>query len=166
MIALDDFRLMANWVFLFGAFLAVMISPAYVAKQKLQAGEYYSLILFCHSRHDGDERGPELMVIFLGQELMSIAVYALTGFNRRDRRSAEAGLKYFLLGAFASGFLLFGIALVYGASGSTNIHAIATALQDQTVAEGMMTAGVALLAIGFAFKVAAGSVSYVDAGCL
>ena len=72
----------------------------------------------------------DLIVIFLGLEVMSIAVYALTAFNRRDRKSAEAGLKYFLLGAFATGFFLYGIALVYGATGSTNVAQIGQAVSS------------------------------------
>ena len=155
MIAVDRFRLFANWVFIIGAALTIVISLPYVAKQRLQAGEYYSLIVFATVGMMFMASARDLMVIFLGLELMSIGVYALAGFNRRDRRSAEAGLKYFLLGAFASGFLLFGIALMYGAAGSSNIHAIAVAVQDGTVAMELMTPGVALLAIGFAFKVSA-----------
>ena len=155
MIAVDRFRLFANWVFILGAAFSIVISLPYVARQKLQAGEYYSLILFAAVGMMFMASARDLMIIFLGLELMSIGVYALAGFNRRDRRSAEAGLKYFLLGAFASGFLLFGIALVYGATGSTNLHAVAMAVNDGTVANALMVPGVALLAIGFAFKVSA-----------
>lgn len=155
MIAVDRFRLFANWVFILGAALSIVISLAYVARQKLQAGEYYSLILFATVGMMFMASARDLMVIFLGLELMSIGVYALVGFNRRDRRSAEAGLKYFLLGAFATGFLLFGIALVYGAAGSTNIQAIAAAIAGGSTQDQLLIPGVALLAIGFAFKVAA-----------
>ena len=155
MIAVDGFRLFANWIFLIGAAFSIVISLAYVDRQGLQAGEYYSLILFATIGMMFMASARDLMVIFLGLELMSIAVYALVGFNRRDRRSAEAGLKYFLLGAFATGFLLFGIALVYGATGSANIHAIAVAVQDGAAPSALMIPGVALLAIGFAFKVSA-----------
>ncbi len=155
MIAVDKFRLFANWIFLLGAAFCIVISLAYVARQKLQAGEYYALMLFATVGMMFMASARDLMIIFLGLELMSIGVYALAGFNRRDRRSAEAGLKYFLLGAFASGFLLFGIALVYGATGSTNIHSIAVAVQDGAVAGRLLVSGVALLAVGFAFKVSA-----------
>ena len=155
MIAVDRFRLFANWIFLLGAAFAVVVSLDYVARQKLQAGEYYSLILFAVVGMMFMASARDLMIIFLGLELMSIGVYALAAFNRRDRRSAEAGLKYFLLGAFASGFLLFGIALVYGATGSTNIHDVAVAVQEGTAARGLLLPGVALLAAGFAFKVSA-----------
>ena len=155
MIALDRFRFFANWTFLLGAGFAIIISLPYVARQKLQAGEYYSLILFAVVGMMFMASARDLMVIFLGLELMSIGVYALAGFNRRDRRSAEAGLKYFLLGAFASGFLLFGIALVYGATGSANIEVVADAVRNGTAVDALMAPGVALLAIGFAFKVSA-----------
>jgi NADH-quinone oxidoreductase subunit N len=86
---------------------------------------------------------------------MSIAVYALTAFNRRDRRSAEAGLKYFLLGAFATGFLLYGIALVYGGTGSTNIAEISRAVSSGPTSPSMLGIGIALMVVGFAFKVSA-----------
>ncbi len=154
MIAVDRFRLFANWIFLLGAALSIVISLAYVTRHRLQAGEYYSLILFATIGMMLMGAARDLMIIFLGLELMSIAVYALVGFNRRNRRSAEAGLKYFLLGAFATGFLLFGIALVYGGAGSTNVEAIAGAIRAGTAADVLMVPGVALLVIGFAFKVA------------
>jgi NADH-quinone oxidoreductase subunit N len=86
---------------------------------------------------------------------MSVAVYALTAFNRRDRKSAEAGLKYFLLGAFSTGFFLYGIALVYGATGSTNIALIGASVADGVASPQLLTVGIAMLAIGFAFKVSA-----------
>ena len=155
MIAVDRFRLFGNWIFILGAALSIFISLAYVQRQRLQAGEYYSLILFATVGMMVMGAARDLMVIFLGLELMSIAVYALVGFNRRDRRSAEAGLKYFLLGAFATGFLLFGIALVYGATGSANVREIAAAVADGSAAGVLLLPGVALLVIGFAFKVAA-----------
>jgi NADH-quinone oxidoreductase subunit N len=98
----------------------------------------------------------DLMLIFLGLELMSVAVYVMTGLNRRDRRSAEAALKYFLLGAFSSAFFLFGIALVYGGTGSVNLAVIqATLGVDGAGSNMLVSAGMALLAVGFAFKVAA-----------
>ncbi len=155
MIAVDGFRLFANWVFLLGAALSILISFGYVHRQKLQVGEFYALILFATAGMMFMAAARDLIVVFLGLELMSIAVYALTAFNRRDRKSAEAGLKYFLLGAFATGFLLYGIALVYGAAGSTNIAAVAAAIEAGAASERLLVAGVAMLIIGFAFKVSA-----------
>jgi NADH-quinone oxidoreductase subunit N len=155
MIAVDGFRLFANWLFLLAAALSILISFAYVHRQRLQAGEFYGLILLSTAGMMFMAAARDLIVIFMGLEVMSVAVYALSAFNRRDRKSAEAGLKYFLLGAFATGFLLYGIALVYGATGSTNI-----ALVGQTVAAGdaqpiFLTLGISFLTIGFAFKVSA-----------
>lgn len=154
-IAVDKFRLFANWVLVVGAAFAVAISLAYVSRQRLQAAEYYALIAFATVGMMVVAAARDLMIVFLGIETMSIAVYALVAFNRRDPRSAEAGLKYFLLGAFASGFLLFGIALIYGATGSSNLHDIAVAVQDGAAADSLMMPGAALLVTGFAFKVSA-----------
>jgi NADH-quinone oxidoreductase subunit N len=155
MIAVDGFRLFANWIFLLAAALTVLISFSYVHRQRLQAGEFYGLILLSTAGMMFMAGARDLMVIFLGLEVMSISVYALTAFNRRDRKSAEAGLKYFLLGAFSTGFFLYGIALVYGATGSTNVAAIASSVSAGAASQGLLVVGVALLAIGFAFKVSA-----------
>ena len=98
MIALDHFRLFANWILLLGGGFSIVVSLAYVDRHRLQAGEYYALILFAVVGMMVMASARDLMLIFIGLELMSVGIYALAGFNRRDRRSAEAGLKYFLLG--------------------------------------------------------------------
>jgi NADH-quinone oxidoreductase subunit N len=96
------------------------------------------------------------MVIFIGLEVMSVPVYVLTGINRRSMQSAEGALKYFLLGAFSSAFFLFGIALIYGGAGTTNLSLIATSISTGTTTAGqLIPVGIALLAVGFGFKVAA-----------
>lgn len=155
MIAVDGFRLFANWIFLLAAALTVLISFVYIYRLRLQAGEFYALILFATAGMMFMAGARDLIVIFLGLEVMSIAVYALAAFNRRDRKSAEAGLKYFLLGAFSTGFFLYGIALVYGATGSTNIAAINTSVASMAASPGLLVVAIALLAIGFGFKVSA-----------
>jgi NADH-quinone oxidoreductase subunit N len=155
MIAVDGFRLFANWIFLATAALAVVMSPTYVWRQRLQAGEFYALILFATAGMMFMAAARDLIVIFLGLEVMSISVYALTAFNRRDRKGAEAGLKYFLLGAFSTGFFLYGLALVWGAAGSSNVTEIAQAVQSGAVSMPLLVIGIALLAVGFAFKVSA-----------
>jgi NADH-quinone oxidoreductase subunit N len=155
MIAVDRFRLFANWIFLIAAALTILISFSYVARQRLQAGEFYTLILLSTAGMMFMAGARDLMVVFLGLEVMSISVYALTAFNRRDRKSAEAGLKYFLLGAFSTGFFLYGIALVYGATGSTNVAIIGASVSSGAATGGLLVMGVALLAVGFAFKVSA-----------
>ncbi|HET9949383.1 MAG TPA: NADH-quinone oxidoreductase subunit N, partial [Longimicrobiales bacterium] len=155
MVAVDGFRLYANWVLLIAAALSILISFAYVWRQQLQSGEFYGLILLATAGAMFMAGARDLIVIFLGLEVMSVAVYALSAFNRRDRKSAEAGLKYFLLGAFSTGFFLYGIALAYGATGSTNIAAIGRAVAGGTASPGLLAIGIALLAVGFGFKVAA-----------
>ncbi len=155
MIAVDGFRLFANWIFLVAAALGILISLAYVWRQRLQAGEYYGLVLLSTAGMMFMAGARDLIVVFLGLEVMSVAVYALSAFNRRDRRSAEAGLKYFLLGAFSTGFFLYGIALVYGATGSTHLPAIGAAVADGSARGAFLIFGIALLGVGFAFKVSA-----------
>lgn len=155
MIAVDGFRLFANWILLAAAAFAVVMSFTYVWRQRLQAGEYYALILLASAGMMFMVAARDLIVIFLGLEVMSISVYALAAFNRRDRRSAEAGLKYFLLGAFSTGFFLYGLALVYGSAGSTNLQEISAAVRAGETVPGLLAVGVAMLAVGFAFKVSA-----------
>lgn len=155
MIAVDGFRLFGNWVFLISLALAVLVSPAYIYRQRLQRGEFYALLLFATAGMMVMVAARDLILIFLGLELMSVAVYALAAFNRRDRKSAESGLKYFLLGAFSSGFFLYGIALAYGATGSVNIADIAASVGSGSADPVLLGFGVALLLIGFAFKVSA-----------
>ena len=155
MIAADDFRWVADWVFVGAAALTVLISIAYLEREQLLAPEYYVLVLFGTIGMMLMAAGADLMVIFLGLELMSVAVYVLAGFDRRRARSAEAALKYFLLGAFASGFLLYGIALVYGATGTTNLGLINAQLSSLGRPSAMLLAGLAMLVVGFGFKIAA-----------
>jgi NADH-quinone oxidoreductase subunit N len=155
MVAVDRFRLFANWVLLAGAALSILISFAYVYRQRLQSGEFYGLIVLATAGMMFMVGARDLIVVFLGLEVMSVAVYALTAFNRRDRKSAEAGLKYFLLGAFSTGFFLYGIALVYGATGSTNVTLIGQSVASGAASPGLLAVGVGMLAIGFCFKVSA-----------
>jgi NADH-quinone oxidoreductase subunit N len=155
MIAADDFRWVADWVFLGAAALTVLISFTYLEREQLLIPEYYVLLIFATLGMMVMAAGADLMVIFLGLELMSVAVYVLAGLDRRRARSAEAALKYFLLGAFASGFLLYGIALAYGATGTTNLGLIGGQISIMGRPSVMLLAGLALLIVGFAFKIAA-----------
>jgi NADH-quinone oxidoreductase subunit N len=155
MVAGDDFRWVIDWIFLGAAALTVLISYAYLEREQLLAPEYYILLLFGTLGMMVMAAGSDLMVIFLGLELMSVSVYVLAGFDRRRARSAEAALKYFLLGAFASGFLLYGIALTYGATGTTNIGLIGAQAGLMGPPSVMLVVGLALLLVGFGFKVAA-----------
>ena len=155
MIALDRFALFSNWILLSGTALAVLISLSYVQRQGLQAAEFYALLIYSTVGLMIMAAARDLIVIFLGLEIMSIAVYVLAAINRRDPRSAEAGLKYFLLGAFSTGFFLYGIALLYGATGSTHISAIADSIASGNAHGALLVFGIALLTVGFAFKVSA-----------
>ncbi|HET8713815.1 MAG TPA: NADH-quinone oxidoreductase subunit N, partial [Gemmatimonadales bacterium] len=144
-----------DWIFLGAAALTVLISFSYLEREQLFAPEYYVLLLFGTMGMMVMAGGGDLMVIFLGLELMSVAVYVLAGFDRKRARSAEAALKYFLLGAFASGFLLYGIALIYGSTGTTNVALIGTQVRLAGTSGVMLLAGLALLLVGFGFKIAA-----------
>jgi NADH-quinone oxidoreductase subunit N len=146
----------SNFVFLLAAALFIMISTRYIDEERLRLGELYVLILFATVGMMVFAGAQDLMVMFIALELMSLPIYVLTGINRRDRRSAEGALKYFLLGAFSSAFFLFGIALTYGGAGSTNLLQIALSIGvDGIGASALLVVATALLAVGFGFKVAA-----------
>jgi NADH-quinone oxidoreductase subunit N len=156
MIALDRFRYLTDAIFLLGAILAALLSLGYLGRERVHVPEYYLLLLFATIGMMFMGGSTNLVMIFLGLELMSVSIYVLAGIDRRSVFAAEASLKYFLLGAFASGFLLYGIALVYGATGSTDVtlmYARITALGLESNA--MLLVGTGLLLVGFAFKVAA-----------
>ena len=156
MVAVDDFRFVTTGLFLGAAVLTVLFSFDYLEREQLLAPEYYLLVVFATLGMMLMGGGEDLMVIFLGLELMSVSVYVLAGANRRSPRSAEAALKYFLLGAFASAFLLYGIALIYGATATTNLTLIGVQLSlDGGAHPTMLMLGLGLLLVGFAFKVAA-----------
>jgi NADH-quinone oxidoreductase subunit N len=155
-IAIDAFRVYSNFLFLAAALLFIPLSWRYLGEERMRHGEIFVLILFAVVGMMFFAGTRDLMLIFLGLELMSVAIYVLTAVNRRDRRSAEAGLKYFLLGAFSSAFFLFGIALVFGGAGSVNLTIVQSAVGvDGVGANTLLKAGMALLLVGFGFKVAA-----------
>jgi len=154
MVALDPFRYAAGAVALLSAGATILLSLGYLERERLLAPEYYPLILLAAVGMMFLGGAEDLIVLFLGLEVMSVAVYVLAGYNRASAFSAEAALKYFLIGAFASGFLLYGIALVYGATGTTNLSLVGAQLAGKALPL-MAALGLGLLIIGFAFKVAA-----------
>jgi NADH-quinone oxidoreductase subunit N len=155
-VALDTFRVYSNFLFLGAALLFVPLSWRYLSDEGMRHGELFVLLLLATVGMMFFAGTRDLMLIFLGLELMSVAVYVLTGVNRRDRRSAEAALKYFLLGAFSSAFFLFGVAMVYGGAGSVNLAVVQSAVGvDGVEANLLLKAGMAMLLVGFGFKVAA-----------
>ncbi|MFI5252478.1 MAG: NADH-quinone oxidoreductase subunit N [Bacteroidota bacterium] len=141
-------------LFLAGAFITIVLSREYLKKSNSDFGEFYLLILLATLGMMLMASAADLIVIFLGLELMSICLYVLVGFFRKRAKSNESSLKYFLLGAFSTGFLLYGIALVYGAAHTTNIAAIVKMLPVLSSLK-MFLAGLGLILVGFAFKVAA-----------
>jgi NADH-quinone oxidoreductase subunit N len=154
-VALDGFRIFANFVILLAAALCVLLSFGYLDRREINRGEYYALVLFGVVGMMLMAGSRDLILTFIALELMSIAVYVLVGFDRRDPRSGEGALKYFLLGAVSSAFFLYGIALVFGATGTTHLELIAAATAGGARGDLLLLAGMALVLVGFAFKVAA-----------
>jgi NADH-quinone oxidoreductase subunit N len=155
-IAVDSFRWATDLIILLATILAIALALDYNEREQLVASEAHVLVLLATSGMMLLAAARDLMLVFLGIELMSIAVYVLAGLNRRSSRAAEAALKYFLLGAFSTGFLLYGIALLYGATGSTDIGTIGARIELAGLARSpMLLIGMGLLFVGFSFKVAA-----------
>jgi NADH-quinone oxidoreductase subunit N len=155
-VAVDGFRWAADVIFLLATLIAIGLSMDYNAREGITAPESHVLVLFATVGMMIMAGARDLMVLFLGLETMSVSVYVLVGMNRRSARSAEGALKYFLLGAFSTAFLLYGIALVYGATGSTNLSEIGGRISALSLGDSpMLMIGVALLLVGFAFKLAA-----------
>lgn len=155
-IAVDPFRWSVDIVILLAALGTIALSVEHNVREGIAQAEMHVLVLFAAAGMMILAAGRDLMIIFLGIEIMSVAVYVLTGMNRRSVRAAEASLKYFLLGAFATGFLLYGIALVYGATGATQLTEIAARIGAYgMLGHPMLLVGIGLMTIGMGFKVAA-----------
>ena len=154
-IAVDNFRWTADVVFLLATIGTIALSMDYNSREGITAAESHVLLLFATAGMMTLAAARDLMIVFLGIEIMSVAVYVLAGLNRRSAKSAEGAIKYFLLGAFSTGFLLYGIALVYGATGTTNLTLIGErVMQVGLSSNALLVVGIALLLIGFGFKVA------------
>src|SRR5262245_13599242 len=154
MVALDGFSTFVNALLLISGLLGVALAYGYVKRMGLERGEYYTLLLFSVTGMMLMAQATDLIVIFIALELLSIPLYVLAAFARPKVESEEAGLKYFLLGAFATGFVVYGIALIFGATGSTGLAAIVQSVSAGTSGL-LLTIGAALILIGFGFKVAA-----------
>jgi len=155
MVAADRYSVFFRLVILAVALLGLLLSYQYLTRAEEARGEYWPLILFATAGMTLIGAANDLIITFLALEILSFSLYLLTGFSFRRLASAEASMKYFLLGAFSSAFFLYGVALIYGATGSTNIPAIAHFLSGQTGSVGLALAAAGLLAVGFGFKVAA-----------
>jgi len=151
--AIDLFSIYFNILFTLVGVLVVLLSLNYLKIEGINSGEYYVMMLIATAGMMILSGAVNLVMVFLGIETMSIPVYVLVGFRTRKAESAEAALKYFLIGAFAAGFLLFGMALVYAATGSLDFVNIAKATQEAS--RPLLLAGIALIIIGLGFKVSA-----------
>jgi NADH-quinone oxidoreductase subunit N len=157
MVALDSLSTFFNVLFLLSTGVVVLLSHPFLKKEDVEHPEYYSLLMFATAGMMILASGLDLVTIFLGIEVLSISLYILAGYRRDSDASNEAAMKYFLLGAFSSAVLLYGIALTYGAVGTTNLVKIADVLANSAnpVPEGLLYAGLALILVGLSFKVAA-----------
>ena len=153
MVRVDTFSVFFHIVILLVALVTVLSSFDYLEVQKIKAGEYYALVLFAVVGMVLMSSAIELVLIFIGIEISSISSYVLAGFRRRAAESAESSLKYFLLGSFATAFFLYGVAMMFGATGTTNIYSIAAILSTQQSV--LVYFAVAMMFVGLGFKVAA-----------
>jgi NADH-quinone oxidoreductase subunit N len=156
-VLLDNFATFFSLICLLAAGLAILMSDRYLKREDFPVSEYYPLVLFATAGGMWMASGTDLMTIFLGLEVLSVSLYVLAGYFRDQVKSNEAGLKYFFLGAFSTGFLLYGVALLYGVTGTTKIAGIATYISahPELTTNVMFVAGSLLLLVGFLFKVAA-----------
>jgi NADH-quinone oxidoreductase subunit N len=158
-VVVDNFAVVFRYIFLLGTALTVLLSIGYLQREGSARAEFYALLLFSTIGMMIMASAADLLTLFLGLETLSIPIYVLAGYHRDRIRSNEAGLKYLLMGAFASGFLIYGIAFIYGATGTLRLRFIAERLAELgpagITASPFMLIGVALLFVGFAFKVAA-----------
>jgi NADH-quinone oxidoreductase subunit N len=152
MVVLDNYALFVDVIICYAVALVILLSMDYLQRTGLQSGEYYALVLFSACGMMLMASANDLIVVFLALELMSLSLYVLAGLFKRRLDSGEASMKYFLLGAFASSFLLYGIALTYGATGSTSFDKLAAAASSRDV---MFLVGLALILVGFGFKISA-----------
>jgi len=157
MISADSFAAYFRVLVIAAAALTVLVSSQYLRRERSEAGEYYALILLSTAGQCIMASSSELIMLFIGLEISSLASYVLAGYLRDDRRANEAALKYFLLGSFATGFLLFGIAWTYGLTGSTFLEDIRAGLSDAgpELSPILLAMAAALVFVGLAFKISA-----------
>jgi NADH-quinone oxidoreductase subunit N len=154
MVRVDTFSVFFHFLVAMVAAVVILTSYEYMAVQQIRAGEYYALILFGALGMSLMSSAVELVLIFIALEISSISTYILAGFRRQAAVSSESSLKYFLLGSFATAFFLYGVALMFGATGSTSISVIGDTLRSEGIPV-LAYAGIALMFVGLGFKVAA-----------
>jgi len=153
MVVLDNFALFFNLIIGYATGLVLLLSIDYLRQRGQESGEFYILVVFAAVGMVVMASANDLIVIFLGLETMSLALYVLAGFFRNRIEAGEASMKYFLLGAFASGFFLYGIALIYGSTGSTNLDKVGAAVAAGASRDPLLLVGSGLLVVGFGFKI-------------
>ena len=154
MVVLDGFSTFTSVLILVSGLLGIALAHGYIKRMGIERGEYFTLLLFSVTGMMLMAQAADLIIVFLALELLSIPLYVLAAFARPNLQSEEAGVKYFLLGAFATGFVVYGTALVFGATGTTSLSGIFFAASNGTPSL-LLTIGAALLLVGFGFKVAA-----------
>jgi NADH-quinone oxidoreductase subunit N len=154
-LVLDGFSVFFNWIFLIASLLVSLVSYRYLEIENEEQGEYYGLILLANCGMFFLAAATDLITIFVGLELMSICFYVMVGYLRRERRSNEAALKYFLLGAFSSGFLAYGFSLLYGIAGSTHLREVSAAVAELDPWNPLLFLAVATTSVGLLFKISA-----------
>lgn len=152
LLAIDGFALFFKFIFLLAAGITVLMSDAYMRMEGMRAGEFYFMILCATIGMMFMASGVDLITLFIGLETMAVSFYVLTGYLKPNQRSNEAAVKYYLLGAFSTGILLYGMSLLYAVSGSTNLAVIA---ESVTAGDGVLVLGIILVAAGMGFKIAA-----------
>jgi NADH-quinone oxidoreductase subunit N len=154
-VVVDGFGIFFNWIFLVAALMVALASYKYLEIAGEHHGEYYSLILFAQCGMYFLATGTDLITLFIGLELMALCFYVMVGFLRGDKRSNEAALKYLILGAFSSGFLVYGFSVMYGLAGSTKLSVIEEAIAQRQPWDPMVFLAMATTAIGLLFKISA-----------
>jgi NADH-quinone oxidoreductase subunit N len=154
-VVIDGFGIFFNWLFLIAAVIVALISYKYLEIAGEHHGEYYSLLLFAQCGMYFLATGNDLITLFIGLELMALTFYVLVGFLRTDRRSNEAAIKYLLLGAFSSGFLVYGFSVMYGMAHSTNLADIAGEIAQRPAWDPVVFLALTTTAVGLLFKISA-----------
>lgn len=154
-VLLDPFSLFFKLVFYLSCSLGILISMKYLDIEDSHRGEYYALMLFATTGMMLMASAGDLIILYLGLELMALSIYILAGFLRQDSRSNEAGIKYLLLGSFSSGIMLYGMSLLYGLSGTTNLEGILMFLRSADLGNPVVFLAMVMLLVSFGFKVAA-----------
>jgi len=154
LVVIDNYSCFWKLLLYFVTGLTILLSFPYLKEERIYLGEYYGFILLALSGMMVMVSGADLLTIYLGTELMSLSLYVMAGLKRADAKSLEASAKYFVLGAFSSGILLYGISLLYGSAGSTQLPAIAAAIAGRSLDDPLLLFATILIAVGFSFKLA------------